>query len=157
MIAVVLSAVAAAVTITLTELAYKNLLLSSAAKESQYAFYAADSALECALYWDNGASGHKKFSFNASPASPSGVACPTDSGSAIAFTASYDSGNNRTIYQSSGWFPVNNGQCATLSIYKLGAPDAQENTTYMYANGVDVPCTELSNPRAIERGLKASY
>ena len=30
----------------------KELVLSSAARESQFAFYAADSALECALFWD---------------------------------------------------------------------------------------------------------
>ncbi len=33
-------------------LAYKQALLASSSRESQYAFYAADTGMECALYWD---------------------------------------------------------------------------------------------------------
>jgi len=33
-------------------LAVREALISSSAQESQYAFYAADSGIECALYWD---------------------------------------------------------------------------------------------------------
>lgn len=38
--------------ISIFNITFKELLISTAARESQMAFYAADSARECALYWD---------------------------------------------------------------------------------------------------------
>jgi hypothetical protein len=38
--------------LSIFNLSFKELILSTNAKESQVAFYAADSARECALYWD---------------------------------------------------------------------------------------------------------
>lgn len=52
LIAVVLSSVLISVGLALLDTSYKQVLLASAATQSQYAFYNADSALECALYWD---------------------------------------------------------------------------------------------------------
>ena len=54
LVAIVLSSVAAVITFALASLAYKNLILASDATQSQFAFYAADSALECALLGDKG-------------------------------------------------------------------------------------------------------
>jgi hypothetical protein len=52
LVAVVLSSVALAIGLSLLNISYKQVLLASAAKQSQNAFYAADSVLECALYFD---------------------------------------------------------------------------------------------------------
>ncbi|MFA6227247.1 MAG: hypothetical protein WC631_02130 [Candidatus Paceibacterota bacterium] len=38
--------------ISIFSISFKELTISTAARESQIAFYAADSARECALYWD---------------------------------------------------------------------------------------------------------
>ncbi|MDB5195448.1 MAG: seg [Parcubacteria group bacterium] len=52
LIAVILSSVVLSVALALLDISYKQILLASSAKQSQYAFYNADSAMECALYWD---------------------------------------------------------------------------------------------------------
>lgn len=48
-------------------LAVKQAFISSSARESQHAFYAADSGMECAIYWDvKNASGYSAFSTSTS-------------------------------------------------------------------------------------------
>jgi Tfp pilus assembly protein PilX len=41
-----------AIGLAIFDITFKQLLLSSDARESQSAFYAADNGLECALFWD---------------------------------------------------------------------------------------------------------
>ncbi|MFA6158791.1 MAG: hypothetical protein WC763_04200 [Candidatus Paceibacterota bacterium] len=50
--AVLTSSVLLSIGLSIFSLTVKELALSSAGKESQIAFYAADSGVECALYWD---------------------------------------------------------------------------------------------------------
>lgn len=147
LIAVVLAAVAAAITVSLTTLAYKSLLLSSAARESQYAFYAADSALECALNYDNGS--HAAFPYSASPGNVS-IDC---AGTNVTLTGtSYDS--DTAEYQS-GWFSINGGDCARITVYKGDTPALG---TQLYGDGANVACSAITtDPRTVERGLEASY
>ena len=54
---ILLAALVASVVLALSSsifiVAQKQLILSSISRDSQYAFYAADTGAECALYWDN--------------------------------------------------------------------------------------------------------
>ncbi|MFA6273002.1 MAG: hypothetical protein WC673_00710 [Candidatus Paceibacterota bacterium] len=50
--AVLIASVLLSVALAIFSQMYKTLLLSSASKESLAAFYAADSGVECVLYWD---------------------------------------------------------------------------------------------------------
>lgn len=50
--AVLVSSLVLAIGVSIFNIAFKQLVLSSQVRESQFAFYAADSGLECALYWD---------------------------------------------------------------------------------------------------------
>ena len=50
--AVLASSLLLAVGLAIFNVALKEAILSSAAKDSQLAFYAADTGVECALYWD---------------------------------------------------------------------------------------------------------
>jgi hypothetical protein len=50
--AVLVSSVLLSVGISIFNLTLKELILSSSGRESQFAFYAADTGAECALYWD---------------------------------------------------------------------------------------------------------
>ena len=52
LISVILTSVVLSVALALLDITYKQVLLSGSAKQSQYAFYNADTAMECALYWD---------------------------------------------------------------------------------------------------------
>jgi len=51
-IAVVVSSLLLLVVLSISNLAFKETILSSAGKESSLAFYASDSGIECALFWD---------------------------------------------------------------------------------------------------------
>jgi hypothetical protein len=50
--AVLVSSVLLSIGISIFNLTVKELILSSTGRESQFAFYAADTGAECALYWD---------------------------------------------------------------------------------------------------------
>jgi hypothetical protein len=51
-VALVVSSMLLAVGFSLSNIIFKQLIFSNSGKESQLAFYAADSGAECALYWD---------------------------------------------------------------------------------------------------------
>ncbi|GMU74464.1 MAG: hypothetical protein AMXMBFR44_6610 [Candidatus Campbellbacteria bacterium] len=51
--AVLISSLLLAVGLAVLNITYKEFVLSSGARDSETAFYAADSSLECALYWDS--------------------------------------------------------------------------------------------------------
>jgi hypothetical protein len=50
--AVLVSSVLLSIGLSIFNLTVKELVLSSSGRESQFAFYAADTGAECALYWD---------------------------------------------------------------------------------------------------------
>jgi hypothetical protein len=50
--AVLVSSVLLSIGISIFNLTIKELILSSSGRESQFAFYAADTGAECAIYWD---------------------------------------------------------------------------------------------------------
>lgn len=50
--AVLVSSVLISIGISIFNITIKELSLSSSGRESQFAFYAADTGMECALYWD---------------------------------------------------------------------------------------------------------
>src|SRR3989344_3546084 len=51
-IAVIASSLLLLVSLAVVNITYKDILFSSSARDSQFAFYAADSGVECAMYWD---------------------------------------------------------------------------------------------------------
>lgn len=52
LLAALISSIVLALGTSVFGLVQKELVLSSIGRDSQFAFYAADSAAECALYWD---------------------------------------------------------------------------------------------------------
>jgi Tfp pilus assembly protein PilX len=143
LIAVILASVVLAVGIALLDIAYKQVILSSSAKNSQFAFYNADSALECALYWD------QKFnSFSYSAPSPAGTI--TCNNTAVVANNPYNPiiGSNRVTTFSLSC--PGGGSSGNVTIYK-----SSTGSTEIYANGYSV--CDANNPTRIERGLKIRY
>ncbi len=139
LIAVILASVALAIGAALLDIATKQVILSSSAKQSQVAFYNADRALECALYWDQ-----KQNAFDyTSPVSE--VSCAGASSTVL----STGSGATRTRS-----FTVTCGSpgtaLASTTIFK-----ASDGSTFIYSSGFNT--CDASNPRRIERGLKVTY
>lgn len=52
LIAIVVTAMLLIISFVVANIAYKQLILANSNQESQYAFYNADSGIECAVYWD---------------------------------------------------------------------------------------------------------
>jgi len=139
LIAVVLASVTLSLALALLDVAYKQVTLAFAAKHSHYAFAAADTALECALYYDQ-----KLDRFNYSLASGT-VIC---GGNTV--TVTFD--NTVTPRRRDFTLPCAGGvgQSAVVRIYKQS-----DATTQIYANGYNSCST--TDTRRVERGLYISY
>ncbi len=149
--AALLSSLVLSIAMSITIIILKDLQLSSMARESQKAFYAADSAAECALYWD-----FRKNVFATSTATTTGVFC---AGQDIADPAheltgtNYDGvqgvgGTNVTKYK----YEIDNKYCAVVFVYKNTTPPK----TVIEARGYNTPCDKQSRIR-LERAVKLQY
>src|SRR3989344_5483212 len=120
----------------ITGLAVKQSLISSTGRESQYAFYAADNCMECALYWD--------------VQNPSGISAFSTT------TSSQITCNNQTmsvggVVTSTFTFNISPDPfCTTVTVTKN-----PNNTTRIESKGYNT--CDLSNPRRVERAVRASY
>ena len=152
LIAVIFMSVMLSFGLALGSLSYKQQVLASSAVGSQYAFYAADSGLECALYADQ-QQNLFAYTSNMSASAPlmtcdavapiyASVLSHTASSQWVIFTRlSLDSG----------------AHCADVTVYK---PMPGSGTTYLFSQGYDVSCATVSNPigsRFVARGLNVHY
>ena len=144
LIAVILTSVLLSVGLALLDISYKQIVLSSTARQSQYAFYAADSALECALYWD------QKVNAFAYDGAAGTIQC---AGSSIPVTSSASGGTRTSTFAT----PCMNGVTASVTVYKTTGASCSSGsaTSCIYATGYNT-CT-VTDPRRIERGLKVFY
>jgi hypothetical protein len=145
LISIILASVVLALGTALLDISYKQIVLASSAKQSGYAFYTADSALECALYWDQ-----QKNVFDFSNATPaSSITCGGQ-------TMNFSGGGNTT-------YVVGTVRTTKLTVTcPSGGSDGiitatkdSGGNTALYATGYN-DCNAL-NPNRIERGLKATY
>lgn len=145
LIAILIATIAVTLGVSLLDISYKQVVLASTAKQSQHAFYAADSALECALYYDQQ---NNAFSY-ASPDAAGTIIC--DTRAVTSFTnptsGSGAAARRTTIFN----IPcAGGGNNAVVTVYKYSS-----GTTTIYANGYNT-CSS-TDLRRIERGLKVSY
>lgn len=139
-IAVILTSVVLALGMALLDVSYKQVLLSSSAKNSQYAFYNADSALECALYYDQ-----QQGAFYFGTPYAGSVQCSNLN--VTNYAANQDSSQRTTTFS----VPcASGGTSADVTIIK-----ASSGSTNIYSNGYS-SCS-AADPSRIERGLKAKY
>ncbi|MBU0750479.1 pilus assembly PilX N-terminal domain-containing protein [Patescibacteria group bacterium] len=140
LIAVILSSVVLTIGLALLDMAYKQVILASTAKQSQKAFYAADSALECALYYDQ-----QKDAFNTNFDALTQLSCD---GQVISYAPSGSSPKVTTYSVPC----AGGGTQASVRVYK-NYPIAP--TTRIYANGYN--SCNADDARRVERGLKVVY
>jgi Tfp pilus assembly protein PilV len=145
LIAVILTSVILSVGLALLDMAYKQTTLSSSARQSQYAFYAADAAMECALYADQKQNVFY-YDFPGAGGNPAlNIVCQGQNVSS--YTASQSGGVRTTSFQ----IPCAGGGIrGSVTVYKN-----QTGVTSIYANGYN--SCNTSDPRRVERGLRASY
>lgn len=183
--AVLVSTLILAVGASMITIALKQLTLSSAGRESQFAFYAANTGLECALYWDLHPQVENDGSLkNTFPAKDQNVRNDFDnvicSGGQIkdGIGFSSDPDNKFTteaseyVWDSSvGTYPnsytfrisIQNTEpgfddilyCAQVTVEKTGAVNSRVNTK-ITSQGLNT-CDPEGNQRAVERALILEY
>ena len=142
LIALILSSVFVSVGLTLLDVSYKQVLLATTATQSQYAFYNADSALECALYWDQK---YNAFDYT-SPLAASTIVCGNLSVTGYTISTQSDGAKSTTFTVPC----AGSGSAGTVTIVKASTGD-----TSVYTSGYN-SCKD-TDARRIERGLKATY
>ena len=156
LIAIIFMSVMLSFGLALGSLSYKQEVLASNAIESQYAFYAADAALECALYDDQQ---QNLFAYTSNMlATAPAMTC--DNAAPASASLLLHTGTEWVI--SEYHLPLDkdaNGnptRCADVTIYKYSAP-TNGVTTYIFSQGYDVGCSAVGGARFVSRGVSAHY
>jgi hypothetical protein len=170
-IAMIVTTLVLGVGFSISAIVLKQLKLASSGRESQIAFYAADSAAECALFWDRQKGTSIVGATDASdvPDSPFaiGVDPLPDEIDKIRCGTGTDGGNTGRI---SGLASEVNGNAKTTTFYVAFDDDSrscarvrvtkEQSDTRIDVRGYNAPFVtddcQLS-ARSIERGLKLSY
>jgi hypothetical protein len=135
--------------ISIFSIAYKSITLSTLGRDSQYAFYAADSAAECALYWD------VRFDAFATSSPAASIRCDDpDPPNPITVTNNLPTWPD-TVFTIGGATPFEiGGNCAIVTVTKS---DTAPFTT-IKADGYNVSCAERdTNPRTLQRSVELNY
>ena len=186
-IALIVSSLLLAVGFSLSTIILKQLIFSNSGKESQLAFYAADSGAECALYWDRkGIDGYTVFdgAFATSTANRDifcGSGGPTTPSTAQ--VGSFEKAVNANQIEATTTFYADfsdpsdseNKACAKVTVYKWldisQDPPIEHtridsrgyNVPMTKGSGSDVPvisgavCDYGSSNRVVERAVRLDY
>ncbi|MFA7302280.1 MAG: hypothetical protein WC030_00835 [Candidatus Paceibacterota bacterium] len=161
LVAVIFMSVMLSFSLTVSALAFKQVTLTSSAVESQYAFYAADAALECILYYDQNDLDFLYTNMVDRSSAPE-IDCGDLVGDATIYTES-----DKSLVRARYRFEFNTAPsaryCADITVYKYESPLLPKNySTYLFAQGYSTPCgvvegIESSGARYAVRGLQAAY
>ena len=148
-------------------IATKQVTLSSIGRNSQFAFYAADTAAECALFWDfrSDISSHKDiFATSSDSAEPGSVTCDGKNADLDFLEDPYSAKPNpdddaaTTTFQydvtASGGKPY----CAVVSVAKVLDTASGGFKTVIRSNGYSNSClTRFDAPDTLERAVQLRY
>jgi Tfp pilus assembly protein PilX len=150
--AVVVTAALSLVALAIINLTIKQMSISNTSRDSQAAFYAADSGVECALFWDlknTDVTNSGKSAFGTSSAAQN-ITCNNQS-KAISVV------NLATTTFS---FTLPNNSCVTVGVFKTylaGVPKTQIAAKGYNAGTVSGSSCTSSNARRVERAIYVSY
>ena len=142
LLAVLISSIMLALGFAIYNIVAKDLILSSSGRESQFAFYASDTGIECALYWDGEPDA---FSLG------SGLDSISCGGANVPLNSIYDGVNVVTTTFSLSLGEGDTSPCANLIVQKFSTP----RKTIVESRGYNT-CV-LTNPRRIERAIRVQY
>jgi hypothetical protein len=174
-VAMVVSSLLLAVGFSISNIIFKQLLLSGSGRDSQIAFYAADSGTECAQFWDarNGdgtpASGDGPFATStfSDPADSSNPLSLIKCGSGFGVVnVAKISGDATTTLAIDYSYSTDYKACALVFVEKGFEDVSGEQIPYTKItsrgynsgrlSGTDVGC-DTSNKRTVERGIVVQY
>lgn len=156
-IAIIITSMMLSFGMTLGSLAYKQQVLTSGAIESQYAFYIADAALECALYADQ-QQGLFDYAMHDANNPPGLITCNNQPGILLGVPI-FNSASPTPYLQVTDRLSMSANRCADVTVLKY-----QTGQTDIYSQGYDVSCDTLNtaeqNPnnamRIVARGIRVS-
>jgi len=142
-VAILITATLLLISVAIVTLAVKEAFLSSTYRDSQYAFYAADTGAECAIYWDVNNPNNISAFATSTPDPQRIISCLGNSITPVRQVL----GNNGTStfhinYQSEPY-------CADIVVAKYA-----DGTTKIESLGYN-NCT--SNPRRVQRAVRVTY
>lgn len=140
-------------------IAQKQVKLSSIGRDSQYAFYAADTAAECALYYDI-----RFQAFGETTPAPTTIVCDKNAsgGDLSVDTTVTTNGTAATSTFTMDFFardivngvPADGSNCAQVTVAKN--PTAPH--TVIHADGYSTSCdTITTSPRSLQRSVELRY
>ena len=133
--AVLIASLLLAIGLAIFNITIKELVLSSSVRDSEFAFYAADSGAECALFWDR-----TQDAFSTTSPQPqivcngAGIPVSINEGTSI-FTIDVDPADN---------------YCSVVTVIK-----GESGSTTIESRGYNTCNT--ANPRRVERGIRVRY
>jgi len=169
--AVLVSTLVLSVGISVISIALKQVVLSGSGRDSQYAFYAANTGAECATYWDLASS--SVFYTNSNPATkdlnikclgmritdddlPCAPAIGSDPGWCSSNVGGFYQTKFRIRYDNDGILEAERKPyCADVIVKKEIGADTLVSTTTVTSRGYNT--CDATNPRRIERALEFSY
>lgn len=139
LISALISSIALALGASIFQLAQKEITLSSIGRDSQFAFYAADTGAECAMYWD------ARFHFPTTTLTTATVNCDNQN---METSVARD---GSAIISSFRFAP--NGYCVNVSVSK--SPYRGSFETMIRADGFSTSCeTRANSPRVLQRSVE---
>lgn len=150
--AVLVSALVLSVGISILNISKKEFLLASSARESITAFYAADSGLECAKYYDD------KGSFDEAPPTPLvDIECALTSAAVVTPITSTSLRSYKFQIQ------INSSACAIITVEKatvngiLVTNIESRGYNIGWNTTINPPSCSSPSPRRVERALYYTY
>ena len=161
-IAVVIMGLLLLISFAVLNITMKSTLFANSGRDSQYAFYAADAGIECALFWDS--FDPSKFATSVSGGGGAPISCakstPINNNQAIPGRSELTliggtDANPISIF----YFNMSQGEdavnalpyCAIVTVEKR----ASDGKTYIKSKGYNT--CDIANPRRVERGIEVSY
>jgi hypothetical protein len=160
LLAAIVSSIVLMIGSSIFMIAQKQVMLSSIGRESQFAFYAADTGAECALYHD---SRFESFGTAAVPLVANVTCDKAASGGDLTVQSTYTSnGIAATSTFSLDLFardlnagvPSNDTNCVVVTVAKNPAAPA----TVIHADGYSTSCAEITtSARSLQRSVELRY
>lgn len=148
-IAVTITAALILVSFSILSIAIKQINISSSGRDSQAAFYAADSGVECTLYWDLKNTTNPGFSAFATNTPLQTISCNNQS-ITVSRNVSSSNGNGTSTY-TYNFAP--DSYCVSITIAKKYV--GEQPTTRIESRGYN--SCDVNTQRRVERAILVSY
>ncbi len=169
LLAVLLGSLIISTALGIFNLTYKESIISASGRESEFALYAADSGIECALLYDVGKSpdgGNFSTSTSWNQTHIGNVICngihvtDVDPDYAVPEFDGGNAANGQPAFATTTFSyqlpPDTFSQpCVTVSVAKIENPVGSPIQTFIQARGYNT--CDTSNPRRVERGLNIKF